>query len=46
MRVLVTGASGFIGSSEITRDKLGWRPTGPLLLADVDSDHYFAKAPG
>ncbi|WP_437276415.1 SDR family oxidoreductase [Sorangium sp. So ce375] len=30
-------------SSALTRDQLGWSPVGPGLLADIDSEHYFAK---
>jgi nucleoside-diphosphate-sugar epimerase len=41
-----TWLSGFIGldspaSSELTRELLGWQPTGPGLLADLDQGHYF-----
>jgi nucleoside-diphosphate-sugar epimerase len=41
---------GFIGhvlamdgpaSSALTQDRLGWRPTGPGLLADLAEGHYF-----
>ncbi|MFF7385150.1 NAD-dependent epimerase/dehydratase family protein [Streptomyces griseoluteus] len=28
-------------SSAVTRERLGWRPTGPGLLADLDQGHYF-----
>jgi nucleoside-diphosphate-sugar epimerase len=28
-------------SSVITEDLLGWAPTGPSLLADLDQDHYY-----
>jgi nucleoside-diphosphate-sugar epimerase len=28
-------------SSELTRELLGWRPTHPGLLADMDEGHYF-----
>lgn len=36
---------GFVGmdfpaSSAITREKLGWAPTGPSLLADLEAAHY------
>lgn len=39
--------AGFVGldapaSSSRTRELLGWEPVGPGLLADMDSDHYFA----
>ncbi|MFD5316029.1 SDR family oxidoreductase [Streptomyces sp. NPDC127098] len=29
-------------SSALTRELLGWRPTGPGLLEDLDQGHYFA----
>lgn len=29
-------------SSTLTREALGWRPTGPGLLEDLDQGHYFA----
>jgi nucleoside-diphosphate-sugar epimerase len=41
---------GFIGhilaldlpaSSALTRERLGWRPTGPGLIVDLDTGHYF-----
>jgi nucleoside-diphosphate-sugar epimerase len=37
--------AGFVGldfpaSNAITREKLGWTPTGPSLLADLDAAHY------
>ena len=28
-------------SSELTRDRLGWQPTGPALLEDLRDGHYF-----
>jgi hypothetical protein len=28
--------------SEWTRERLGWQPNQPGLLADVDQPHYFA----
>ena len=28
-------------SSALTRERLGWRPLQPTLLADLDQDHYF-----
>jgi nucleoside-diphosphate-sugar epimerase len=38
--------AGFIGadapaSSALTRELMGWRPTGPGLLEDLDQGHYF-----
>ncbi|WP_026923259.1 SDR family oxidoreductase [Glycomyces arizonensis] len=30
-------------SGAITRELLGWEPTGPGLLADLDQGHYFAE---
>jgi nucleoside-diphosphate-sugar epimerase len=30
-------------SSELTRERLGWRPDGPSLLADIDRPQYFAR---
>lgn len=32
------------GSSARTRERLGWRPTGPGLIADLDRMEYFATA--
>ena len=37
---------GFLGadspaSSELTRELLGWEPTYPGLIADLDEGHYF-----
>ena len=29
------------GSSELTQARLGWRPTGPGLIADLDAAQYF-----
>ncbi|MEV4627446.1 SDR family oxidoreductase [Micromonospora sp. NPDC049523] len=29
-------------SAQITRDLLGWRPTGPGLIADLQQGHYFS----
>ena len=31
-----------IGSSVQTQQRLGWRPTGPGLITDLDRAHYFA----
>lgn len=31
-------------SGALTCERLGWRPSEPGLLADLDSDHYFATA--
>jgi hypothetical protein len=28
-------------SSRLTQERLGWRPTQPGLLADLDQAHYF-----
>jgi hypothetical protein len=28
-------------SSALTRERLGWRPTGPGLIADLKAEHYF-----
>ncbi len=30
-------------SSALTRERLGWRPTHPGLIADIDAGHYFAQ---
>ena len=30
-------------SSALTQERLGWRPTHPGLLADLDQEHYFAS---
>jgi nucleoside-diphosphate-sugar epimerase len=42
-----TWLAGFIGadspaSSALTRELLGWQPTQPGLIADLDQGHYFA----
>ena len=29
-------------SSALTREQLGWQPTRPDLLADIDREEYFA----
>ncbi len=31
-------------SASITRELLGWEPTGPSLLEDLDQDHYYRQA--
>lgn len=31
-------------SSTLTRERLGWRPTGPGLLADIGQPEYYAAA--
>jgi len=41
-----TWLAGFIGidnptSSELTRELLGWQPTQPGLIEDLDKGHYF-----
>jgi nucleoside-diphosphate-sugar epimerase len=43
-----TWLGGFIGldapaSSALTRELLGWQPTQPGLLDDLDKGHYFDK---
>ncbi len=43
-----TWLSGFLGadspaSSVLTRELLGWEPTQPGLIADLDEGHYFSK---
>ena len=30
-------------SSRTTREELGWEPTGPGLIADIDRPAYFAS---
>ena len=30
-------------SAAITREMLGWEPTGPTLLEDLDEDHYYRQ---
>jgi hypothetical protein len=29
-------------SSALTRERLGWRPEGPGLIADIEKGHYFS----
>ncbi|WP_129838153.1 SDR family oxidoreductase [Streptomyces sp. RFCAC02] len=50
----VAGHFGWLGafagidapaSSALTRDLLGWEPTRPGLIADLDEGHYFAAPP-
>jgi hypothetical protein len=41
VRVFVTGASGFIGSSALAREQLGWQPAHPGLLDDLGHGHFF-----
>jgi nucleoside-diphosphate-sugar epimerase len=31
-------------TAAITRDLLGWQPTGPSLIEDLDQDHYYRQA--
>jgi hypothetical protein len=31
-------------SSELTRQWLGWEPTRPALIADLEEGHYFQEA--
>jgi nucleoside-diphosphate-sugar epimerase len=31
-------------SATITRELLGWEPTGPSLLEDLEQDHYYRSA--
>ncbi|HEV7974918.1 SDR family oxidoreductase [Amycolatopsis sp.] len=30
-------------SSELTRERFGWRPTHPALIADIEEGHYFEQ---
>ena len=46
-----TWLAGFIGmdspvSSEQTRERLGWQPTHPGLVEDLDKGHYFNRPVG
>ena len=36
-------AMDLAASSALTRERLGWQPTGPGLLADLDREHYYAS---
>ncbi len=36
-------AMSLAASSTLTRERLGWKPTQPGLLADLDQEHYFAN---
>lgn len=36
---------GIRASSDLTQSRLGWQPTHPGLLADLEAGHYFAPAP-
>ncbi len=43
-----TWMGGFLGldapaSSTLTRELLGWQPTQPVLIADLDEEHYFKE---
>jgi hypothetical protein len=31
-------------SSALTRERLGWLPTRPALIADIEQGHYFRDA--
>ncbi len=31
-------------TAAITRELLGWEPTGPSLLEDLEQDHYYRQA--
>jgi hypothetical protein len=33
-------AADLTASSELTRELLGWTPTGPTLLEDIEAGHY------
>ena len=28
-------------SNDLTRERLGWQPTGPELIPDLEAGHYF-----
>jgi len=36
-------ASDLRASSALTRELVGWQPTGPGLIADLDQGHYFER---
>ena len=38
-------SSDLVGTSTLTRERLGWTPTRIGLLADLDHDYYFNEAP-
>jgi hypothetical protein len=33
-----------LASGELTRGRLGWEPSGPRLLEDLEAGHYFRSA--
>jgi hypothetical protein len=37
-------AAGGPVSSELTRELVGWQPTHPGLIEDLDQGHYFRNA--
>jgi nucleoside-diphosphate-sugar epimerase len=39
-------ASDVPASSAITRQRFGWQPAAPGLIADLDEGHYFTEKPG
>ncbi|HEU4729385.1 MAG TPA: hypothetical protein VFT22_15895, partial [Kofleriaceae bacterium] len=38
-------AADIPASSALTRERLGWEPVHPGLIADLEAGHYFAHAP-
>jgi hypothetical protein len=34
----------FPATAAITKELLGWQPTGPTLIEDLDEGHYFRQA--
>jgi nucleoside-diphosphate-sugar epimerase len=36
-------AAEFPASATVTRESLGWSPTGPSLLHDLEQDHYYRQ---